>query len=50
VLLCDSSKFGQQALVELCDLGRVHAVVSDSELPRDQQQQVRDAGCELILA
>jgi DeoR/GlpR family transcriptional regulator of sugar metabolism len=50
VLLADSSKFGHQALVQLCQLKRVHTVVSDEALPAEHQQQVRAAGCELILA
>jgi DeoR/GlpR family transcriptional regulator of sugar metabolism len=50
VLLADSSKFGQQALSRLGTLGEVDVVVSDSLLSADHQRQIRDAGCELILA
>lgn len=50
VLLADTGKFGQQALTKLCSLKEVDVVVADQSLPRDQQKQVRDAGCELILA
>jgi len=50
VLLADSEKFGQQALARLCGLEKIDTVVTDSALPKDQQKQIRDAECELILA
>ena len=50
VLLVDSSKFGQQALSRLCALNEIDTVVTDAALSRSHQKQVRDAGCELIIA
>ena len=50
VLLADSSKFGQQALAKLCDLAKVHVVVTDEKLEEQQREAVRKAGCELIVA
>lgn len=50
VLLADSGKFGQQALSQLCALNEIDVVVSDAELSAQQQDQVRAAGCELIVA
>jgi DeoR/GlpR family transcriptional regulator of sugar metabolism len=50
VLLVDHSKFGQQALVRLCDLKEIDIVVSDAELSAADRQAVADAGCELIIA
>ena len=50
VLLADSGKFGQQALSQLGSLNEIDVVVSDSGLLPIHQQQIRDAGCELILA
>ena len=50
ILLADSGKFNQQALAKLCELSEIDTVVSDANLPEDQQKMVRDAGCELILA
>jgi DeoR/GlpR family transcriptional regulator of sugar metabolism len=50
VLLADSEKFGQQALARLGALDEVDTVVADGALPEDQRDQVRKAGCELILA
>ncbi len=50
VLLVDSGKFGQQALTRLCGLEDVDIVVSDALLAAEYQDQVRAAGCELILS
>lgn len=50
ILLADSSKFGQQALVKLCEMNDVDIVVSDAELSKDQQKQIQAAGCQLIIA
>jgi DeoR/GlpR family transcriptional regulator of sugar metabolism len=50
VLLVDSGKFGQQALARLCELSEIAIVVTDDGLPREQQEQVRAAGCKLIVA
>lgn len=50
VLLADAAKFGQQALARLCDLIDVDIVVTDAAISDDHKQQVREAGCELIIA
>jgi DeoR family fructose operon transcriptional repressor len=50
VLLADSGKFGQQALGQLCALSEIDTVVSDAGLLPEHQDQVRAAGCQLILA
>jgi DeoR family ulaG and ulaABCDEF operon transcriptional repressor len=50
ILLADSSKFGQQALVRLCGLNEVDVVVSDAEISNEHRRQIEDAGCQLIIA
>jgi DeoR/GlpR family transcriptional regulator of sugar metabolism len=50
VLLADSSKFGHQALANLCRLEEIDVVVSDDGLSESQRESVRKAGCELIIA
>ena len=50
ILLADSSKFGQQALVKLCEMNDVDIVVSDAELSKDHRKQIEAAGCQLIIA
>ena len=49
VLLADSGKFGQQALARLGELSELDVVVSDSALSEEHRQEVRRAGCELIV-
>jgi DeoR/GlpR family transcriptional regulator of sugar metabolism len=50
VLLLDSSKFGQRALAKLCTLDAIHVVVTDPEIDDAHRQQIRRAGCQLIVA
>jgi DeoR family ulaG and ulaABCDEF operon transcriptional repressor len=50
VLLVDSGKFGQQALARLGGLDEVDVVVTDAGIPEEQREQIRAAGCELIVA
>jgi DeoR family transcriptional regulator, fructose operon transcriptional repressor len=50
VLLVDSGKFGQQALARLGELDEVDVVVSDIALRDQHREQVKQAGCELIIA
>jgi DeoR/GlpR family transcriptional regulator of sugar metabolism len=50
VLLADSTKFGQQALAQLGKLDEIDVVVTDAGLSEPHREQVRAAGCELIVA
>ena len=50
VLLLDSSKFGQRALAKLCTLDAIHVVVTDPGIDDAHEQQIRRAGCRLIMA
>lgn len=50
VLLIDSAKFGQQALVKLCDLSAIDTIVTDEPPSDDTAAGIRAAGCELIVA
>lgn len=50
VLLADASKFGQQALAQLGKLEEVDIVVTDAGTPEQHCDQIRAAGCELIIA
>jgi DeoR family transcriptional regulator, fructose operon transcriptional repressor len=50
VLMIDSSKFGQQALVQLGELRQVHTIITDERPPETMLKQIEDAGCELIVA
>jgi DeoR/GlpR family transcriptional regulator of sugar metabolism len=50
VLLADSTKFGQQALAQLGKLDEIDVVVTDRGLSEAHREQVRAAGCDLIVA
>jgi len=50
ILLVDSSKFGQQALARLCELGEVGIVVTDAGLPPEHRAAIEAAGCRLVIA
>jgi DeoR/GlpR family transcriptional regulator of sugar metabolism len=50
VLLVDATKFGQQALVQLCGLSDVDVVVSDSSLSAADRDAIAAAGCRLMIA
>ena len=50
ILLADSTKFGQQALARLCALSEIDIVVTDAGISDSHRDQVRHAGCDLIVA
>jgi DeoR family transcriptional regulator, fructose operon transcriptional repressor len=50
VLLVDSSKFGQQALVKLCELSKVDVLVTDARPPKPIEDDLLSGGVELIIA
>lgn len=50
MIVADSSKFGRASLSRLCSLGDVQTVITDSELEKDWQNRLRDAGVRLVLA
>ena len=51
VIFClDHTKFGRRSVSQLCDLSKVHTIVTDSEAPADLVNQLRTAGIEVIVA
>jgi DeoR family transcriptional regulator, fructose operon transcriptional repressor len=50
IIVADSSKFGKSSLARLCDLAKVHAVVTDQGLSPQWRERLMDAGIQLILA
>jgi DeoR/GlpR family transcriptional regulator of sugar metabolism len=50
VLLADATKFGQQALARLGKLDEVDIVVTDEALSEPHREQIRAAGCQLVIA
>ena len=50
VLLVDSSKFDQQALVKLCDLSQIDVLVTDAGVRPADREAFEAAGCRVIVA
>jgi DeoR/GlpR family transcriptional regulator of sugar metabolism len=50
ILLMDSTKFGQKALAELCDLSAIHTVICDAAPPAADRRRIEQAGCRLQIA
>lgn len=50
IVLADASKFGPTKLHRICDLSQVDAIVSDSSMPADMQQDLRSRNVRLHLA
>ena len=49
IVLADSSKFGKRSFGKICDLDRVHQIITDSNAPASAVQLIRDKGIEVTL-
>lgn len=50
VVVADHTKFGQQSLAFLCELGRVQKLVSDAGLGEEHRRMLGEAGVEVVVA
>jgi DeoR/GlpR family transcriptional regulator of sugar metabolism len=50
IVLADSTKFGRQGLVYLCELEKVHRMVVDDQVSDEWRAKVAEAGVELLIA
>lgn len=50
IVVTDSTKFNQSALVQVCSLDSIHTLVTDSNMNPEKSTQVREKGVFLILA
>lgn len=50
VVVADHTKFGQQSLAFLCELGRVQRLVANAGLSEPHRRMIEQAGLELIVA
>ncbi|MFD1150291.1 DeoR/GlpR family DNA-binding transcription regulator [Saccharothrix hoggarensis] len=48
VVVADSSKIGARAFAEICPVGRVHALVTDTDVAEDDVRRFHDRGVEVI--
>ena len=50
VVIADSSKFGQKGSMAVCQLSRVHTLITDTGAPSDMLAMLRDVGIRVIVA
>lgn len=49
IVLTDSSKFGKQGFDKICDIERVHHIITDKNAPQNILQIIRDKGIKVTL-
>ena len=49
IAVCDSSKVGRRSLASIVPTSRIHAVITDKEIPRPDLKALRDAKIEVTL-
>ncbi len=49
IALVDSSKFSASAAHQLCDLGRLHTLITDNQISEASAKMLKDAGVQLIV-
>jgi DeoR/GlpR family transcriptional regulator of sugar metabolism len=50
VVLADGSKFGRQALSQVCELGDIDVLIADPSVPGEYERIVEDAGVRFLVA
>jgi len=50
IVVCDSSKFSRRSLAYICDIDKIHTVITDCEIPNDDRKRLEDAGIRVIMA
>ncbi len=49
IVLTDSTKFGQRGFSKICDLDKVHQIITDTNAPANYVNALRDRGIEVTL-
>jgi DeoR family transcriptional regulator of aga operon len=49
IVLSDSSKFGKQGFGKICDIDRVHHIITDKEAPQHVLQIFREKGIKVTI-
>jgi DeoR family transcriptional regulator, aga operon transcriptional repressor len=49
IAVCDSSKFGRRSLASIVPVSRIHAVITDKQIPKSDLKALKDAKIEVIL-
>ena len=50
ILLIDSTKFGKVCSAHLADINEFHTIITDSGIPAEYEEHIRNAGINLIIA
>jgi len=50
ILVADSSKFGHDALINVCPISSIHTIITDKELDNDSLLQFTEMGANLVFA
>lgn len=50
IVVCDSSKFRRRSLAYICQINKIHTVVTDSGIPEDDRRHLEDTGIRVIIA
>ena len=51
IILClDHTKFGRKSMIQLCELGAVHTIVTDSQAPTELVSELRVKGIDVVIA
>ena len=50
VLLADAEKFGMDAMVRVCEVSELDAIVTDERVPTERREALDEAGVEVIVA
>jgi DeoR family transcriptional regulator, aga operon transcriptional repressor len=50
IVVCDSSKFLRRSLAYICNISKIHCVITDSGIPDDDRKRLEDAGIRVIIA
>ncbi|TFH49384.1 MAG: transcriptional regulator, partial [Bacteroidia bacterium] len=49
IVLADSSKFGRRGFGKICDINKIHRIITDSGAPGNIIQVIREKGIEVTL-
>jgi DeoR family transcriptional regulator of aga operon len=50
ILMADSSQFNRKSFAYICDMDRIHMIVTDGGIPKTDRQIFTNAGIELLIS
>lgn len=49
IVLTDSSKFGKRGFCKICNIGKIHHIITDKDAPVHMIEMIREKGIEITL-